>query len=98
MWLSPPSEMISSAFLGYFACRILLKAHIDRVQQRRTPFGKRIEQLALDVLHRACEIADLFGLIGKGNDEKLVLRTGRLEKFADCLTGLLDFAFHAATH
>src|SRR5258707_3967830 len=83
--------------------RILGLAHladsqVNRIQQRRAPLGNRIDEPALDVIHRTGEIGNLLRLIGEGNHEELVLRVGGLEELDNRLAGALDLAAHAAAH
>src|ERR1019366_5164179 len=67
-------------------------------KQGRAALGHRIEEPALNVVHRTGEIGDLLRLIGEGDHEELVLRVGGFEELDHRLAGALDLAAHAAAH
>src|SRR6266403_1458327 len=76
----------------------LADAQVNRIQQRRAPLGNRIDESALNVIHRTGEIGNLLRLIRESNHEELVLRVSGLEELDDRLAGALDLAAHAAAH
>src|ERR1700674_157941 len=76
----------------------LADAQVNRIQQRRAPLGNRVDEPALNVVHRAGEIGNLLRLIRESNHEELVLRVGGLEELDHRLAGALGLAAHAAAH
>ena len=52
------------AVLGLFH---LVHSQVNGIQQRSAAFGNGIDELALDVFHRAGEVREQFRTIGEGN-------------------------------